>query len=494
MEDTSEINQNISKSDNEVNEDEDLLSENDESEEIVKNYSLEQILESSSCQLSKEKNYLWKNSLFCFKIYDILTTDDEDTIIRYKNFYKQIENILMGDFCGANEKTIFYKDFYYASYILNLKNDSKTEYLFFVIYYSKINKNSEYFLEYLEFLNFTETKADLKSSIFNFRNEHQYFNSDLEYDKQSLLDSNVFFYKIIRYPNEYEIINKSDKVKNIQMMDKKLEDKGFIDIEKLIPKSAIITNVLNIIRNKANLDYDLLFNNNIINFIPSKTEKKLINNNSNFILSGRPGTGKTFIILIKTVLTYLNCWKEHSNQEIGSIDWDYLRNKYFLLNKENYFQNDNYKIVVTSLSQILCSKAEELFSQCMRSLEYNKDYKPTTFAEIEKMNNFQNVRKFPLFINFRKIIFLIDGSLNFQFFDRPANNKMNKRDNNCDIKYIPNLIYDINYKINLDDIGILNYFYRSNYGQTYKAIEINEDVFYHYFNEEITKNKILNNI
>ena len=128
----------------------------------------------------------------------------------------------------------------------------------------------------------------------------------------------------------------------------------------------------------------------------------------------------------------------------------------------------------------------------MRSLAYNKEYKPTTYAEIEKMNNFQNIRKYPLFVNFRKIIFLIDGSLNFQFFDRPANNKMNKRDNDCDIKYIPNLLYDINYKIDMDDIGVLNYFYRSRYGRTYKATEINEDVFYHQFNEEISKNKILN--
>ena len=92
-----------------------------------------------------------------------------------------------------------------------------------------------------------------------------------------------------------------------------------------------------------------------------------------------------------------------------------------------------------------------------------------------------------------KLIFMIDGSLNFQFFDRPAKNKMNKRDNDCDIKYIPNIEYDINYKVDLDNIGILNYFYRSRYGQTYKAKEINEDIFYHYFNEEIRKNKILNN-
>ena len=386
---------------------------NEKSEQIYEHNFLNQILQKSSCLLSKEKDYLWKNSLFCKKLFNILTTEDQDIIDRYKHIYNEIENILMGDFSNANEKTIYYKDFYYISFILNLKNDSNSDYLLFVIYYSKSEKNSEYFKEFLEFLNISEAKNDLKSSALEFRNQHQYSNSELEYDKQCLLDSNIFFNKIvknnngkiIRYPNEFEIINKSDKVKSIQMMDKKLEDKGFIDIDKLIPKSTIITNVLNIIRNKEILDYDLLFDNHIINFTPSKTEKKLINKNTNFILSGRPGTGKTFIILIKTVLTYLNCWKEHSLQEIGTIDWEFLRNKYLLLNKDNYFQNDNYKIVVTSLSQILCLKAEELFSQCMRNLDYNKDYKATTLNEIETMDNFQNIKKFPLFVNLGKLYF-----------------------------------------------------------------------------------------
>ena len=493
--------QNNENNDEEINEGQNELFNNEEESESTKNYPLKTILEDSSCLLSKEKSYLWKNSLFSQKIFDILTTKDKDIIDRYKHIYNEIENILMGDFGNAMYKTIYFKDFYFISFILNSKNDSNIDYLLFVIYYSKRDKKAVYFEEFLEFLNISETKSELKNSVLEFKKQHQYNNSELEYDKQCLLDSNVFFNKIIkynsgriiRYPNEFDIINKSDKIKSIQMMDQKLEDKGFIDFDKLIPKSTIITNVLNIIRNKEILDYNLLFDNHIINFTPSKTEKKLINKNDNFILSGRPGTGKTFIILIKTVLIYLNCWKEHSLQEIGIIDWEFIRNKYLLPNKNNYFQNDNYKIVVTSLSQILCLKAEELFSQCMRSLDYNKEYKATTFNEIEIMDNFQNIRKFPLFVNFRKIIFLIDGSLNFQFFDRPANNRMNKRDNDCDIKYIPNLIYDINYKIDLNDINVLNYFYRSIYGHTYKAKEINEDVFYHYFNEEISKNKILNN-
>ena len=482
------------------NEEENNLIENDDFQknDSIKNFSLEELLKNPSCHISKEKQYLWTNTLFSQEIFEILTSKDENIIEINAKIYEQIENILMGDFCDASEKTIFYKDFYFVSFLLNSNKDSSTYYISFVIYYSNID-NPEYFKEYLKFLNISETKANLKYSYINFTNEHKYSNSILEYDKLGLLDSNIFFFeikknnegKMIRYPIESEIINKSEKVKSVEMLDKKYEDKGFIDIDKYLPKSVIITNVLNIIRNKETLDYDLLFNKEVINFIPSKTEKKLINNNTNFILSGRPGTGKTFIILIKTVLTYLNCWLEHSKKELGLIDWEHLQKKYF--DNRNNEQSDNYKIVVTSLSQILCLKAEELFSQCMRNLEYHKEYKPTTFEQIGKLNNFQDVRKFPLFVNFRKIIFLIDGSLNFQFFDRPAKNKMNKRDNDCDIKYIPNIEYDINYKVNLDDIGILNYFYRSRYGQTYKAKEINEDIFYHYFDEEIRKNKILNN-
>jgi hypothetical protein len=150
-----------------------------------------------------------------------------------------------------------------------------------------------------------------------------------------------------------------------------------------------------------------------------------------------------------------------------------------------------FKIIVTSLSQSLCLKAEELFSRAIRNLNLF-EYKPNSLDYILKLNSFSDLKKFPSFLNFRKLIFMLDGSLNFQFFDRPANNRMNKRDNNCDVKYIPNLVYDINYKINIKSVGELNYFYRSQYGEPYKAKEINEDVFYHEFNTSISNNKILN--
>ena len=469
--------------------------------ETTKKYFLKEILQASSCTLSKEKNYIWENVLFSQKFYDILTTKDTVIFNKYSDVYLQIENILMGDFKNSKERTNYYKGFYYLSYLLNIKyTDIDNIQLLFVIYYSTIKDKPEYSIEFLEFLEISEIKDDISKALNYFNYKNQYNNNDLECDKQCFLDSNIFFSKIIkesdgiiiRYPNSNEIINKSDKTKKVEYMGEKEEDKGFVDIEKLIPKSYVFESVLNILRKKEILDYDLFFGKKIINFTPSKTEKNLINKNNNFILSGRPGTGKTFVILVKAVLTYLNCWAEHSKIEKNIIDWDYIRNKYLLKGRE-MVNGDNYKIIITSLSHVLCLKAEELFSQCMRSLEYNKDYTASSLKQIENLESFMNIKKYPMFINFRKIIFLIDGSLNFQFFDRPTNNRMNKIDNQCDIKYIPNLSYDINYEINVDDIGILNYFYRSKNGKKFKEKEINEDNFYKEFNEEITKNKILNN-
>ena len=443
-----------------------------ENEEIHStSYSLNKLLKSKSCQISKEKEkYLWNNAIFSQQLYEILTTEDSEIISKYEKYFRYIENILMGDFGISKEKIIYSKEFFYISYILNSKEDNFR--LLFVIYFTKVKSQPDYFVEVLEFLDILEGTSNLQDAIINFQNEHLYCYKNLEYDKHCLIDANVFFKltknengKLIRYPYDFDIKDKSDKVKKITFLGEE-RNKEYIDLVKLLPESStIIINVLNILRNKETLDYDLILKKNIIDFVPSKTEKKLINNNKNFILSGRPGTGKTFIILIKAFLTYLNCLIEHSKQEVNKIDWDFIKNKYSNQKKKN----NDYKIVVTSLSQILCQKSEELFSRCMRDIVKDSVYKPTSLDEIKNLNSFQNIKKYPLFVNFRKLIFLIDGSLNFQFFDRPTDNKMNKLDNDCDIKYIPKLEYDVQYEVNIYNIGLLNYFYRSQYGNTFKV-------------------------
>ena len=157
------------------NEEEKNLIENDDFQknDSIKNFSLEELLKNPSCHISKEKQYLWTNTLFSQEIFEILTSEDENIIEKYDKIYEQIENILMGDFCEASEKTIFYKDFYFVSFLLNSNKDSSTYYISFVIYYSNID-NPEYLKEYLKFLNISETKANLKYSYINFTNEHKY--------------------------------------------------------------------------------------------------------------------------------------------------------------------------------------------------------------------------------------------------------------------------------------------------------------------------------
>ena len=252
-----------------------LPSEEIDEIETSKKYTFEEILKSSSCVLSKEKNYIWKNVLFSEKFYDILTTKETEVFNKYTDIYPQIDNILMGNFNGAKERTNYYKGFYYLSYLLNIKyNNIDNIQLLFVIYYSTIKEKPEYSIEFLEFLEITDTKDDLGKALNYFNYINKYSNSDLECDKQCFLDSNIFFSKIgkesngviIHYPNSYEIINKSDKIKKVVYMGDKRDDIGFVDINKLIPKSYVFESVLNILRKKEILDYDLFFGKKIINF------------------------------------------------------------------------------------------------------------------------------------------------------------------------------------------------------------------------------------
>ena len=77
------------------------ISENDnlDANYAIKKYSLKELLKSSSCILSKEKDYIWKNSLFSEKIYEILTSNDnQDILAKYSQVYVLIENIFNGRF------------------------------------------------------------------------------------------------------------------------------------------------------------------------------------------------------------------------------------------------------------------------------------------------------------------------------------------------------------------------------------------------------------
>ena len=111
------------------------------------------------------------------------------------------------------------------------------------------------------------------------------------------------------------------------------------------------------------------------------------------------------------------------------------------------------------------------------------------------MSSFVHQQKYPLFVNFRKLIFMIDGSLNFQFFDRPNKNKLRKRQDDCDIRFYHDCQYDVMVNLSFMVYRPGNiYFYRREYLQDPLVMtEINEDIFYNKFDTQIKDNKILNN-
>ena len=218
---------------------------------------LNQILKikSNKCNIPKKSNYLWKNAIFNEKIYELLISEDEEITKRYKNIYKKIENILMGNFGEVTKAFSFHKDFFALSLISVCDfNESNKDYLLFTIYFDKKENDPLHFIEYLEFVDVSQAKSNLKMSLIDFLKEHQYGYIDLEYDELCLIDENVFYSKIEKnenneiyiYPYNEEIIKESDKVKKVQMMDREMEDKSFIDIDKLIPTSEIVVNVLEI--------------------------------------------------------------------------------------------------------------------------------------------------------------------------------------------------------------------------------------------------------
>ena len=398
--------------------------------------------------------------------------------------------------------------------------------------------------------------------LYKFEKKYAEKNNDLEYDKMILLGDKTgrLFYDNKDYQNNYcpiqfELPTKNEIYKKITIFGKEYIQGFNMEIWDLKYPIDIVLNNLNEI-NKFN--YNGFFENDILNFHPSKIETRLINMNENLILSGRPGTGKTVIILIKVIMFYLRCLYDHSNIIRGKIDYEYINKKLIsniyknnennddeniqsdehlnkilplkknlnytkynnlkkfeenndneIRNKDNKINEDlessnkinmeeekldsegqTYKIIFTSLSQSLCTHVENFFIQGIKNSKIPLNIIPTNQKTYEKISSFAYQKKYPLFLNFRKLLFMIDGSLNYQFFDRPNNNQLKKRQEDCDIRYYPDCEYDVmvDLSILINKTGNI-YFYRRKYlFNPLVMTEINEDTFYNNFNSQIKNN------
>ena len=145
----------------------------------------------------------------------------------------------------------------------------------------------------------------------------------------------------------------------------------------------------------------------------SNQEKDKIFPSTPFIISGRPGTGKTTVILVKLFAIYYNFYLKKEKRE------EHYKTKY----NNNYNSTDEkifttqLRVVFTSYSQDLCKEQMKSFVQMVKNVN-SLAYKGIKETEMKKISSFRDVISYPIFVNFRKIMFMIDGSLTFQIFKR----------------------------------------------------------------------------
>ena len=513
--------------------------------------------------------YIYFDENFKSKAKKLIKTDKQKILL-----INCINSITSGKKeCYMEEQFKCCKGFIYSLFESNIiLNEGKLRFNFGIFFEKTPRKNPyETYMEKLIFFDYREwNEPKMKNYdriIYNFQQKYAQKNNDLEYDKMILLGDKKgrLFYNNKEEENclcpfQFELPTKNEIYKKINIFGKEYLQGFNMEIWDL---KYPIDNILNYLNEINKFNYNGFFEKDILHFHPSKIETKLINMNDNFILSGRPGTGKTVIILIKVIMFYLRCLFDHSNFIRGEVDYDYINNnlisntysddedeiveeddniiKKIEINKgKNNFNvnnnkllkenknkvknneekneekieenNDNhnkinldgeklgsegntYKIIFTSLSQSLCAYVENYFIEAIKNSQMPLNIVPTSQKTYEKMSSFANQKKYPLFLNFRKLIFMIDGSLNYHFFDRPNNNQLKKRQKDCDIRYYPDCEYDVmaNLSILTERPGNI-YFYRRKYlFDPLVMTEINEDTFHNYFDTQIICNEVLNN-
>ena len=130
------------------------------------------------------------------------------------------------------------------------------------------------------------------------------------------------------------------------------------------------------------------------------------------------------------------------------------------------------RIIFTSFSQDLCKEQNKAFLQMVKkvnAISYKENnnniiHNNRNVNQMDEIYSFRDIKSYPGFINFRKIMFMIDGSLTFQFFKRKEL-KILENSNDSMISYDKDKVYLYNNYYILSDTNFknnyLNYFYRS---------------------------------
>ena len=378
-----------------------------------------------------------------------------------------------------------------------------TPFFSIAVYFKRSTTNKDEAVQWLKFLDYTTNNESFDACCYEFIEDS--LDNPTKSEKYPTIDHHNN--NSIERDNEYVINNYhrfsckhsrgfAHPITSLKIKDMNALYSAYVQGEKYeyanpfkYKTNLTTTHALDNVMNKPLHEYIInIVRHNNWNIIFSTRELLLINLDIPFVVSGQPGTGKTTVILVKLFAEYFNLQIEKSFVVQQRMDWEYIKNN---IDKRNF--NNQFKSVFISYSQDLCERAQSLFEFMLRKTEIINEikYYPISKLKLHEIRSFDDVKSFPLFVNFRKLLFLIDSSMTFQFFKRDNFYKMPLPTNECEYTFQSNLKYICNI------YNFVGYYYysveRIEYAGTCELEEVNENEFYKFYTSLIKKTKNVKN-
>ena len=378
-----------------------------------------------------------------------------------------------------------------------------TPFFFIAVYFKRSTTNKDEAVQWLKFLDYTTNNESFDACCYEFIEDS--LDNPTKSEKYPTIDHHNN--NSIERDNEYVINNYhrfsckhsrgfAHPITSLKIKDMDALYSAYVQGEKYeyanpfkYKTNLTTTHALDNVMNKPLHEYIInMVRHNNWNIIFSTRELLLINLDIPFVVSGQPGTGKTTVILVKLFAEYFNLQIEKSFVVQQRMDWEFIKNN---IDKRNF--NNQFKSVFISFSQDLCERAQSLFEFMLRKTEIINEikYYPISKLKLHEIRSFDDVKSFPLFVNFRKLLFLIDSSMTFQFFKRDNFYKMPLPTNECEYTFQSNLKYICNI------YNFVGYYYysveRIEYAGTCELEEVNENEFYKFYTSLIKKTKNVKN-
>ena len=426
---------------------------------------------------------------------------EDISVYEYNEIIPLIIQLLIGDFKNTIKK----------NKLVNLKEKNQKLCSF---YFLPINKNDNIFFclclegtispsSTIHFLSVSRNWdfEDIGKEFLEKLNNNKNFPL-IEYDKNGiyLVDEILFSYKEKDESNERIICYplRKIKIKNNTIFTKEYVHKKEVSLSK--DANDFKQNEINesIISQIEDNQYENVIKSAIegdfLGCQLSAQEKNFVKDSDTFIISGRPGTGKTTVILFKLFSIYFNYELKKNLRLQNEKEKNKLKNEINNLQnkiKKNNQTTESLRVVFTSLSQHLCEKQKNIFEEIMvnKMEEIKSFYSPISSHLLKTMSSFRNLSKYPIFVNFRKIMFMIDGSLTFQFFSR-LNLDIYEGDHDTEYFYSKDYKYEVNQYSSNQNYKYINFFYRSpDFINVIKLQESNEGTFINFYKDFLLKRK-----